>query len=503
MKPLRFTAWMRPLTNILALFLSGLLAGCVTYSPKPISLERVTVDFDARSLDNPALKKFLEMNRSQALPAWPLKSWEFETLTLAAFFYHPGLEVARAQWAVARGGVMTAGGRPNPTVSATPGYNFSAASGVSPWIPGVNVDLPIETAGKRGHRLARAHQLSEAARLNVSAAAWQVRGVLRASLVNHVSAVRRLFLLQQQLTTQQQAFRLLEQRVAVGALAMGEIQSVRIALEKTRLEMNEAQRQGTESRHRLAEAAGVPVNALAGVELRAPAPLDVGLTSAQARQHALSTRADIAAALVEYEAAQTALQSEIAKQYPDVHLGTGYQWDQGESKWNLGLTVEIPVLNRNQGPVAEAGARRTEAGARLLAIQARVVGEIDRTVAVYRGAQARQESLKDLTVAQARQRAVVEAQVKAGAGDQLDLLNATVELGLGALMQAESALQLAQAAGAVEEAVQSPLDAISSTGLLTSLRSSDSPSEPTVAGSAKNVRSKAKTVPQKNQEPKK
>ena len=51
-------------------------------------------------------------------------------------------------------------------------------------------------------------------------------------------------------------------------------------------------------------------------------------------------RADIRAAIADYEASQSALQLELAKQYPDVHLNPGFQWDQGESKWQLGLTVD-------------------------------------------------------------------------------------------------------------------------------------------------------------------
>ncbi len=493
---------MRLVRCLFALPLAVLLGGCVTYLPRPLSPARAAVEFDARSLDNPALKTFLEKNRGQMLPEWPLKTWEFQTLTLAAFFYHPSLDVARAQWAAARGGVITAGGRPNPTVSATPGYNFNAASGVTPWFPGLNFDLPIETAGKRGKRMTKAQQLSEAARWNLTTVAWQVRSALRTSLVNYNSAAKRHELLQEQLTMQQQAFKLLEERVAAGALAASEIQLTRIALEKTRLEANDSQRQMVESKSRLAEALGVPVGALAGFEFAPPTSLDAGLTSTQARRQALTSRADIAAALAEYEAAQAALQLEIAKQYPDVHLGTGYQWDQGDSKWNLGLTAEIPLLNRNQGPIAEAESRRTETAARFLAVQAKAVGEIDRAVAVYRGAQARMDSLKELTSAQAKQHEAVAAQLKSGASDQLELLNVTVELRAGELLQADAAAQLAQAFGALEDAVQKPLNSISSTGLLTSSFFPASTSEP-AAENSKNIRRKSEAISPKKKESKK
>ena len=106
------------------------------------------------------------------------------------------------------------------------------------------------------------------------------------------------------------------------------------------------------------------------------------LTSAEARRAALQSRTDILAALAEYAASESALQLEIAKQYPDIHLSPGYQFDQGDNKWHLGLSAELPVLNRNQGPIAEAEARRAESAARFEALQAKVIAEIDRALAV-------------------------------------------------------------------------------------------------------------------------
>src|SRR6202522_3335923 len=151
-----------------------LLAGCARYQPRPISPAETAAKLDARSLDNPAFRAFLEKNSQSHPDEWPLKTWDFETLTLAALYYHPSLEVARAQWQVALGGKKTAAERPNPTVSAQPGYDFSPTGAVNPWIPGVSFDVPIETMGKRGYRKAQAAHLSESARLGIATAAWQV-----------------------------------------------------------------------------------------------------------------------------------------------------------------------------------------------------------------------------------------------------------------------------------------------------------------------------------------
>src|SRR6266487_5592280 len=104
-----------------------LLTGCVRYQPRPILPTQTAATLESRTLDEPAFKEFLEKNRQRQFEIWPPKSWDFETLNLAALYYHPSLDVARAQWQVAVGGNKTAAARPNPILSAVPGYDISAS----------------------------------------------------------------------------------------------------------------------------------------------------------------------------------------------------------------------------------------------------------------------------------------------------------------------------------------------------------------------------------------
>ena len=342
---------------------------------------------ESRSLGNPELKTFLEKHLNREMNTWPAAKWDFEMLTLAAFYYQPSLDMARAVWAEAQAGVVTAGARPNPTVGFTPQYVFNP--GVEPpWVATLNLDWPVETAGKRGARVAQARHLSESARLNISATAWQVRSQLRAGLIDLSAATWRESLLRQQLAVQKQVVASLDQRREAGAIASSEIMPTRLLEQKAQLDLSDTQRQQIEARARVAEAIGVPVSALKVVEIAYdlslfPADLD-RLSSTEVRRQALQRRPDVLAALADYAASESALQIEIAKQYPDVHLNTGYEYDQGLQKWGLlGFGVELPLLNRNEGPIAQAEARRRQASARFEALQAKVIAEIDRALAVY------------------------------------------------------------------------------------------------------------------------
>jgi len=434
-----------------------MMAGCVRFDPKPLNVARTADDFDARTLDTPSLRAFVETNLGP-VSVWPPSQWSFEQLTFAALFLHPKLDVARAELASVRAAEITAGARPNPTVGVTPEYTVNPAGGASPWIATVQFDLPIETAGKRGHRIAKARQLSEAARLRLGDVAWQVRSGVRVALLDLHDAGHRAELLSNQLATHQRALAAMETKFALGAATTAEIVPARLALARLRKDIADARVLADEARGRLAAAIGVPLKSLPPVAALNPdTTTDAALATAEARRRALTSRADLLAALAEYAASETALRLEIAKQYPDVHLGTGYQFDQGENKWALGLTAEIPVLNRNQGPIAEAKAKRAEAAARVLALQARIIGDVDRALAVWQGAQSRLEAMKELRTAQESRVKSLQAQLDAGAVESLDVLTAERELTADELFQWESRVQALRAFGELEDAIQFPL----------------------------------------------
>ena len=439
-----------------------LLAGCAHFEPRPIAPAETAASFDARTLDNPQLRAFVEKNLPRHFDAWPPASWDFETLALAAYYYHPSLDVARAQWQTARGGERTAGALPNPTVIATPGYDFNYTE-LSPWLPSIEFDFPIETAGKRGYRKAQARHEAESARLNLAVAAWQVRANLRTSLIDLAAAHAREEILRSEITLQEQIVRALEQQLQAGAIAAYEVTQPRIALGKLQLDLADARQKAADARVSVADAIGLPARAVAGVDfsydlsVRPPAADD--LNSSHLRDEALTNRADILGALADYAAAQSALQLEIAKQYPDINLGPGYTYDHGEHTFTFAITAELPIFDQNQGPIAEATARRTEAAARFNALQAKVISNIDRAATNYQVTAESLVTLESVAAAQRSQTDSVNAQFQAGAVDHLELLNAQLELAAGELERLDARVKLHESFAALEDAVQRPMDA--------------------------------------------
>jgi outer membrane protein TolC len=416
-------------------------------------------DFESRRLDSPELKALLISNRE--VEDWPPAAWNLKALTLAALYFHPDMDIARAQWGVARGGRITAGERPNPSLNPLIGYNSTTpVSEVTPWIPELALEITIETAGKRGLRIAQARELAKAARWNIPAVAWAVRSRLRSSLLEVYAAGEKELLFAVQEKLQAEIVRLLELQKSVGEVSVYDVTQARVALDASRLASIEATRAKEESMARLAAALGLPRRALDGISFSFDAfgRPEPEIPAGEVRRHAVLNRSDVLASLAEYAASESALRLEIAKQYPDLRLGPDYQLDQTDSKWTIGLAFDLPILSRNRGPIAEAMARREESAARFLALQSSVIAELDAAVEDCRAALLKAKAADDLLTNLAGQERAARAQREAGEISKLEFLGIQLELNAGALARLEALVQAHEAVGRLENAAQSPLD---------------------------------------------
>jgi cobalt-zinc-cadmium efflux system outer membrane protein len=452
--------WIRP--NLLfSAWSSLLLAGCVSYHPQPISPEKSAAEFESRTLLDSGLKAYLEKNTSHEITPWPPESWDAQTLTLAAFYYNPDLDLARAKAGVARAGVITAGEHPNPTLSFAPGRN-TTTSGASPWIITSALDFPIETANKRGYRLAKARHDAQSAQANILSTAWDVRTRLLRTLLDQIGSTRTVEILKRQQSSQEEIVRLLELQLRQpnAGITAQQVTQARITLRGTRLAVLEAERQRVEAQAHLAQAVGIPLAALRDIPVAFDLSTELpnAMASDEARRQALLTRADVLGALADYEATQNTLQLEIAKQYPDINLGPGYEYDQGDNKWSLGLSLTLPILNQNRGAIAEAQAKRTEAAIHFTSLQAKVIGEIDTALSNYSTARRRLETTQELQADIDKQRKAAQSLFDAGEISRMELIGLQLELQTSEQASLEATVKAHQAINDVEGALQRPLD---------------------------------------------
>jgi len=428
-------------------------AGCSAYRPAPLSAADQAAMIGARSLDNPRLLAFVAAEQGAA-PAGG--RWGLADLTLAALYYHPDLDIARARLAEANAGVVTARQLPNPSIS----FEDLAYGAGGVWTVAPVINFVIETFGKRGDRTREARALAQAARLDLATASWQVRGRVRDALLDLWASLQRLALLHQQAALQDQLVTLVDHRAIAGQASSLEAGRETINRDQLTVAISGAQRAAIDARARLASAIGVPLGALDGADLQFSAfarpvqpPADLGAQ----RRAALVGRADIQALLAGYRAADAAVAFQMASRYPDIGLSPGIGFDSGRSAYRLLPEAELPVFNQNQGPIAQAEARRQLAAARLMALQTQVIDAVDGASAQYRAASEALASARALAGGEQGRVAEMQRSFAVGALDRPSLLAAQLADLLARQSLADAAVDQRRALGALEDALQQKL----------------------------------------------
>lgn len=76
----------------------------------------------------------------------------------------------------------------------------------------------------------------------------------------------------------------------------------------------------------------------------------------------LDNNLELAQIRAEYEVSEKRLRLEVAKQYPDLVLGSGYAEEPGETKefFNLSVGIKLPIFDRNQVNIAKYSGKRDE-----------------------------------------------------------------------------------------------------------------------------------------------
>jgi len=443
--------------RIISLVAIFCLAGCASqrYTPAPIVPGAIATQYESRSLSDPVLRAFEERNLGHSVSPWPPKSWDLQTLSLAGLYFNPTLDLARARLATAEGAVVTASARPNPTFDLVPGVP-------APFLLTQDFLFLIETAGKRGRRVQIARNLDQTAQLDLADAAWSVVMGVRLALLNYLIASRNLELLRAEEKIREDQVSILEQSLLAGEITRLDVDLARIEASKTQVASRAAEGQTAETKAALSAAVGVPVTGLEGADFSWPdletPPAPESLSTDQIRRDAVVNRLDIRRSLAQYAAAEAALRSEIAKQYPNLSIGPGYTYEERNSFFTVGVSTALPVFNRNQGPIAEAEGRRKEAAAAFLQTQAQVIAKSERALSVYEAALKEVAEAESLVQLQETRQQSIQQTIRAGADSRLSLDGAQIQLSILASARLDALGRAQRALGDLEDAVQRPLD---------------------------------------------
>jgi outer membrane protein, heavy metal efflux system len=446
--------------GLCAALLGAILTACAGAPPRaPPQPARTLAEFDARRLD--------------ALPGLPpaAQGWDRAQWLDAALQLNPGLAAERSQVTAVAAAERTAAEHPNPTLDLFGEYLTTTAHS-SAWLYGLSLDFLLRQSGERARIRRRAALETALAQSDLAESLWGVRGALRQALLDAAAAQDEATLLESLVGQRQGLLDIDRDRVQLGEIARTQLLADQAELAHAERRRAQSQAKLADALARLAAAVGVPASALDAVPVRWHdwAAIDALSSSVpgQWRAEALIGRPQIVRALREYDLAELALESEVAKRWPQLHVTPAYAWGGNGVREGalediaresaVGVSLELPLFNQHQGAIGEAIARRTAAGKRLIAVQAQIYEQIDRAERAWPAACAAWEESEKLAAIASRQRADEQRALEEGAGDRAGLVSAGIAATEAQLAVLEAAYAAEMVFGALEDAYRRPLE---------------------------------------------
>jgi outer membrane protein, heavy metal efflux system len=434
--------------------------------------EQIATTFSQRRLDDPQLRAALDAGLPARAGQWPREQWDRADLLLAMLYFNDTVREGRANLDVAVAGRRTARERPNPTVALLTEYanegdqltEYASQHGGAPlWLWGLTPDIPLDVGTRRTARIAVADLSAEQARYDLMEVLWKERSALRRAILDVLMTDREVTLLERVHSDREAQLEMARRRLDAGAASHGDLDRLVSDAVADEQRLHDARRRLSAARSSLGASIGVPAVAVSSLTLKwdgidQPGNVDQSLI-AHWRDEALLNRSDVHSAVAGYSVAEEALRLEVAKQFPQVHIGPAYTWDHGVHRLQFNLSMELPLLNQHGGAIGEAEARREQAGARLEATVATAYEEIDESIkqwrlALERVADARgpvYEAAQDLFEATQRQ-------FDAGNSDRTELVAARVARSLAELQILDAVRTAQESLATLEDAMRRPLE---------------------------------------------
>src|SRR6266403_4733343 len=310
--------------------------------------------------------------------AQPATEITVDEVVARALADNPDLKAVRADVDAAVGRVRQAGLRPNPMLELGGQKALSPDNNVT-----IGLTVPLDLNGRKEGRVGVAERELQMKRAQVRDRERRLAAGVRMKAGELLAARRGLAVTDDLLTVNRDALRLVQDRVREGATPA--LEENLMLVEVNRLD---ATRQMLASR---VDIASLQLKALAGMAPDAPLALRGDLASAvppspadEAARQALTNRPDLDAARADVAMGAAKIRKERAEGRWDASVNVGYQrqdfgfdlngvTNTGATRpiqdvfhyFGAGVSITLPVRNRNQGNIAAAAAEAQAAERRL------------------------------------------------------------------------------------------------------------------------------------------
>lgn len=286
------------------------------------------------------------------------------------------LQAARARLTIAEGRLQQSRFRPNPTFDTEFGSpRFLGGEGEYDFSAGVS--QTFELGGKRNKRVAVAELELQQIRAEVLALERRLAVEIRTAFTNALSAARQLDVLEKLIVANAEIVRIIEARLKEGDVAPLDVNLVKVEADNLKIKAIQARNDLETALLELKTLIGADVAEAIKLapQTEKPPRLDLGLSELTAI--ALRDRADLQAARLGEQLGSARLNLAKSNAVPNItgsarftrskgvldfpaNLGGG-NFPNNDNSLTFGMSIDIPVFNRNQGEIASAVGEQTQA----------------------------------------------------------------------------------------------------------------------------------------------
>lgn len=285
-----------------------------------------------------------------------------------ALSHNPELAAARLELQAQEAAEQQAGVGPNPELSVLiEDTRRASRSSTVQW------SQALELGGKRAARVAAAAHAREQAAVGLQARQAELQAAVSTAFFELLAAQEQLRLSESATQLAERSVQAVQLRLQAGKVAPLELHKAQVATGAVRAELAQARSELSLARQRLAALWGgaeVRFERAEGQAEQMPPPSAEAAPSSTALDEAPALRL----ARLDIDRRQALTAGERAKRVPDVtvSLGAKREADSGRSMAVIGVSLPLPLRDRNEGNLLEALKREEQAREQLAAAQVRL-----------------------------------------------------------------------------------------------------------------------------------
>ncbi|MGN0834944.1 MAG: TolC family protein [Candidatus Spyradosoma sp.] len=330
-----------------------MLSACASYEERPIDLGRETAAWREQS-------EKIASERTEL---------SFADAKLIGLALNPELNRARARLAGSRAVRDASGWWDDPSVSFSVKRVLNTSAQPWAYTPGVSLTLPV--TGLPALAEEAAARYAEEDYWTLAQAEIDFAEALAELWTDCAVVEAKLRVAEPYLRTAREERARLERLFDAGEVTAAELQKENDRVNAAALEKRDLDTRLADVRSRIAARLGLAPTAARALKLVAALPAGVPAAALSPTPEELAELPRVRAALARYAASETALKTEIRRQYPELSLSPSYELDGNDEfadSFTLGIGFTLPLWNRNRRGVAEAEGAREVARIETLAL---------------------------------------------------------------------------------------------------------------------------------------